>query len=98
MRYRKRSPIVDAIQWWHHGDSKRVTEIPRSNKTYKNQRDTLGWLDTKEGGHVIFPGDYIIVEKATGIVSSCNAITFERLYESFDDRVLPIPGQFRGAA
>lgn len=98
MIYRKRSPIVQAEQWWKHGDSKRVSKVPLSNKTYRSKRDTLGWLDTQQGGHVVFPGDFIIVEKATGAVTSCNPMSFERLYEPIDMRILPVPRQHKVSA
>lgn len=100
MKYRKKSPIVDARQWFQHGDHERVEEVPRGEDISESRRGKVGWLPTPlpGGGHLIFPGDWIIIDKK-GTISSCNPVSFARLYEVVDEmRILPTPAQFGRSA
>ena len=89
MKFRKKPQIIDAWQWWKHGDVPEVGAIPWSMKVSDAKRTKLGWLDTPEGGHIVFPGDWVIID-AKGRLSSCNPITFTRLYEQFETKILPL--------
>ncbi len=93
-KFRKRE-IVEAYQWNKHGDVSNVTYIPLDQKVSESRRDKIGWMDTPEGGHIIFPGDWIIVD-SRGRVSSCNPITFTKLYEAVEP-MLPFRDQGRSA-
>jgi hypothetical protein len=92
MKVRKKSPVIDAYQWFKHGDLAYVTAVPLDKKMKDGQRKKLGWIDTPQGGHIVFPGDWVLVLK-DGTLGTCNPITFQRLYEQVDSRILPTPGQ-----
>ena len=92
MKFRKRSYLVEAFQWFKHGDVPEVTTVPFSAKITDNRRAKLGWLETPQGGHLIFPGDWVIID-GKGQLTSCNSDTFTRLYESAEQRILPMPSE-----
>ena len=89
MKFRKRIQIIEAWQWFKHGDVPEVTAIPLNQKVGDAKRAKLGWLETAQGGHIIFPGDWIIIDQK-GNISSCNAETFQRLYEPLETKILPL--------
>lgn len=52
MKYRKKPVIIEATQWFKHGDHPMVQP---------NSLDPMsGWIQTLEGGHIVSSGDYII--------------------------------------
>lgn len=72
MKYRKKPVVVEATQWFKHGDHPAVEEYLLN--------DQFGWIDTLEGGHIVSPGDYII----TGVKGEhypCKPDIFELTYE-----------------
>lgn len=78
MKYRKKPVIIEATQWFKHGDHPQVMryEHPESGK--------IGWISTLEGGHIVTPGDYII----TGIKGEhypCKPDIFEATYEKVEE-------------
>lgn len=91
MKFRKRPINIDAWQWFKHGDVPEVGAIPFGEKVSEARRRRLGWLDTPQGGHLVFPGDWIIID-SKGRLSTCNPITFTKLYEICEMRVLPMAG------
>lgn len=95
MKYRKRT-TVDAEQWFQHGDHEEVTRVPSNAKLSVSRREKVGWLDTAEGGHVVFPGDWVICDHK-GRWSTCNPVTFNRLYEPAEDFDQDPPGNTRAA-
>ncbi len=90
MKFRKKPVVIEATQWFTHGDHPMVTSLPvvktleiglalgeKSNGIPPNK---LGWVDTLEGGHVVTPGDWII----TGVKGEhypCKPDIFEATYE-----------------
>lgn len=82
-KFRKRPIIIDAFQWFKHGDVEQVVMIPFEQKVSDARRRKIGWLETPQGGHLIFPGDWIIIDNKKRL-SSCNSITFTKLYESVE--------------
>jgi hypothetical protein len=93
MMFRKKAPLVSAFQWFRHGDLAEVTAIPLDQNVPAAKRAKLGWLPTPSGGHLIFPGEWIITDHK-GSLSSCNPLSFARLYEPAESmRVLPLPSQ-----
>lgn len=77
----KKPTFIDAIQWFRHGDHPDVTAIPVERADFKqSRREKVGWLPTPEGGHAVFAGEWIIKDEK-GKLSTCNAITFAKLYE-----------------
>lgn len=75
MKYRKKPVVIEATQWFKHGDHPQVQERPPSK---------LGWVETLEGYHIVTPGDYII----TGIKGEhypCKPDIFEATYEKVEE-------------
>jgi hypothetical protein len=73
-KYRKKPVIIEAFQWFKHGDSE-IVEIYDGD---------VGWIETLEGGHKVNPGDWII----TGINGehySCKPDIFEKTYEKVEE-------------
>ena len=74
-RYLKKQVVVEAVQWFKHGDHPAVTA--------KKGHDGIGYVDTPEGCLRVEPGDWII----TGIVGEnypCKPDVFRRLYTPAD--------------
>lgn len=95
MKFRKKAEVIEAYQWWKHGDIPYVTVVPLNIDMKAGQRKKLGWIETPEGGHAVFPGDWVLSDKR-GRLSTCNPITFERLYEKVESRILPFPSSSEG--
>jgi hypothetical protein len=73
-RYLKKQVVVDAVQWFKHGDHPAV--ISESG-------DTAGYIDTPEGRLRVEPGDWVI----TGIAGEhypCKPAIFKKLYTPAD--------------
>lgn len=74
MQYRKKPVVIEAVQWFKHGDHPAV-EVP----THPLPPGS-GWIRTLEGGHIVTPGDWII----TGVKGEnypCKPDIFEATYE-----------------
>jgi hypothetical protein len=72
-RYLKKQLVVEAVQWFKHGDHPAVTA----------DGDATGYVDTPEGRLRVEPGDWII----TGVAGEnypCKPDVFERLYTPAD--------------
>lgn len=70
MQFRKKPVVIEANQWFKLGDHPNVKEY--------NYR--FGWIETLEGGHIVYPGDWII----TGVKGEqypCKPDIFELTYE-----------------
>lgn len=75
MKYRKKPVVIEATQWFKHGDHPKVTAMPRGLESANK-----GWVWTLEGGHEVTPGDFII----TGVKGEhypCKPDIFELTYE-----------------
>lgn len=71
-RYLKKSIVVEAAQWFKHGDHPAVRA--------GSSRDANGYIETPEGRLRVEAGDWII----TGIAGEnypCKPAIFERLYK-----------------
>jgi hypothetical protein len=72
MKFRKKPVVIEATQWFKHGDHFAVDESLSNNQ--------FGWIDTLEGGHIVTPGDWIV----TGVKGEhypCKPDIFEMTYE-----------------
>lgn len=73
-RWRKKPVVIEAVQWFKHGDHPAVrSHGPRPSEAH-------GYIDTLEGGHIVSPGDWII----TGVKGEhypCKPDIFEATYE-----------------
>lgn len=77
MKYVKKPVVIEATQWFKHGDHPAVRQYLALNVDLNN----TGWIDTLEGGHIVTPGDWII----TGVKGEhypCKPDIFEMTYEA----------------
>lgn len=74
-RYMKKQVVVEAVQWFKHGDHPAVVA--------ESGGDPCGYVDTPEGRLKVAPGDWII----TGIAGEnypCKPDIFAKLYTPAD--------------
>ena len=74
-RYLKKPFVVEAVQWFKHGDHPAVVA--------ESLGEDVGYIDTPEGRLRVEPGDWII----TGVAGEnypCKPDIFERLYTPAD--------------
>jgi hypothetical protein len=74
-RYVKKPVVIEAVQWFRHGDHPAVREESASA--------TTGYIETPEGRLRVEPGDWII----TGVAGEnypCKPDVFEKLYTAAD--------------
>jgi SLT domain-containing protein len=89
MKYRKKPVVVEAVQWHRHGDHPAVEpaagNADGSAYMFAAENgvsiDSLGWLRTLEGGHVVSPGDWII-RGVKGELYPCKPDIFAATYEA----------------
>jgi hypothetical protein len=77
MKYRKKPIIIEATQWFKHGDHPAVEPATCI-------RPENGWVETLEGGHVVTPGDWII----TGVKGEhypCKPDIFKATYQMVEE-------------
>jgi hypothetical protein len=75
MKYRKKPVVIEATQWFKHGDHPAVVPYPSQDNLAGK-----GWIRTLEGDHTVTPGDWII----TGVKGEhypCKPDIFEMTYE-----------------
>ena len=89
-KFRKKPVVIDADQWFGHGE--REGEIVRyfrrpdvdGKNTFcgecKIRLHDHGWIDTREGGHIVCPNDWIITG-VKGETYPCKPDVFEATYE-----------------
>jgi hypothetical protein len=86
MKFRKKPVVIEATQWFKHGDHLGVTRFPFGLSVAKVEGAldyplyALGYIETLEGGHQVTPGDWII----TGVKGEhypCKPDIFEMTYE-----------------
>ena len=89
MKFRKKPVVIEATQWFKHGDHPAVNLQYTHGPDDEHWRPTVptgnGWINTLEGGHIVTPGDWII----TGVKGEhypCKPDIFEATYE-------PVEGQ-----
>jgi hypothetical protein len=73
MKYRKKSIVVEAVQWFEDGDHSKV-------KPWE-EKAGYGWIKTLEGGHVVTPGDWIV----KGIKGEFYAVKPDIFFETYED-------------
>jgi hypothetical protein len=91
-KYRKKPIVIEAVQWFKHGDHPEVHERGRmtistgfgDNYAERESEVSLegcGFIHTLEGDHVVTPGDWI-VRGVKGELYSCKPDIFEAAYEA----------------
>lgn len=79
MKFRKKPVVIEATQWFKHGDHPEVMPMPRGYESA-----TRGRIRTLEGPLEVTPGDWII----TGIMGEhypCKPDIFEATYERVEE-------------
>ncbi|SEN60615.1 DUF2829 domain-containing protein [Palleronia pelagia] len=81
MKFRKKPVVIEATQWFQHGDHPAVKrEILSQWATEKVGPETHGLIETLEGDHMVSPGDWVI----TGVAGEhypCKPEIFAATYE-----------------
>lgn len=80
--YRKKPVVVQAVQWHQHGDHDAVASPPKA-LLGGDVSEVYGFIYTREGGHIVSPGDWII----TGVKGEhypCKPDIFAATYEPAD--------------
>lgn len=73
MKFRKKPVVVEATQWFRHGDHPEVVQ----SALYAPE---FGYINTLEGGHIVSPGDWII-KGVKGEFYPCKPDIFAATYE-----------------
>jgi hypothetical protein len=85
MKFRKKPVVIEAAQWFKHGDHPAVKKRMIGNsETGEWVESETGWISTLEGGHIVTPGDYII----TGVKGEhypCKPDIFDMTYERVEE-------------
>ena len=94
-KYRKKPVIIEAKQWFKHGDHPEVKKLdpgtmdqlaPGKTSIYGNYPNEMwGWgalgvVGTLEGRHIVTPGDWIITG-IKGEIYPCKPDIFEATYQ-----------------
>lgn len=77
MKFRKKPIVIEATQWFKHGDHQNVERLTSWRAL---ARPEMGWIKTLAGGHEITPGDWIITD-VQGEQYPCKPDIFEATYE-----------------
>jgi hypothetical protein len=88
MKFRKKPVVIDATQWFKHGDHPVVTPVfgagDRICDVCNAPSHAHGWCLTLEGQHIVCVGDWII----TGVKGEhypCKPDIFAATYEPVDE-------------
>lgn len=88
-KFRKKPVVVEAVQWFKHGDHQMVAPYVRTEMRdgYEEvvRDESKGWIKTLEGGHVVSPGDWII-QGVAGEFYPCKPTIFEATYDAVEVR------------
>src|SRR3990167_4449943 len=79
MKYRKKPIVIEAEQWF---PGKEIDGVDGSGAAQyiHGLKGDQGWIETLEGGHVVSPGDWIIIGIA-GEKYPCKPDIFDATYE-----------------
>jgi len=88
-KFRKKPVVIEAEQWFYHGQLPEVRVYPDNNDNRICNHCGLslkrhGLIQTLEGGHIVCPGDWVI----TGIKGErypCKPNIFDETYELAED-------------
>jgi hypothetical protein len=84
MKFRKKPVVIEATQWFIHGDHAKVLKYGESTVDQYPAYARCGFIETLEGNHNVIPGDWII----TGVKGEhfpCKPDIFEATYEKVED-------------
>ena len=85
--YRKKPKIIEAVQWFKHGDHPKVNKDVFSHEggcdcpECMKPLDIHGTIKTLEGKHIVCPADWIIKSGTSGEFYTCKPDIFKATYE-----------------
>ena len=82
-KFRKKPVVVEATQWFPNGTYRFLPLVAPSDKRCQHCGQEMcvhGLIDTKEGGHIVCPGDWIITG-VQGEMYPCKPDIFAANYE-----------------
>lgn len=88
-KYRKKTPIVEAIQFDPHAYRWPQGIHPWKSRGYQPRDGSLGYVEMPNGEQHVWGGEWIILEN-TGQVHLCNPDLFEQMYEPIDPDDYPL--------
>ena len=74
MKFRNRPVVIEATQWF------KDVYHPAVTRFRDDASESIGWVDTAEGGHIVNQGDWIITG-VNGEHYPCKPDIFELTYE-----------------
>jgi hypothetical protein len=85
MKFRKKSLVVEAMQWFKHGDHPAVIQETEENRPYGALPlpEEFGVIPKFGGMHIVAPGDWILT-RWKGKYYPCKPDIFEMTYEKVD--------------
>lgn len=93
-KFRKKPVVIEATQWFTHGDHPQVDRLDRWRDIaphLRTCREQYGWVETLEGGHIVSPSDWII-RGVAGELYPCKDAIFRETYEPVDGPDTGLPG------
>ena len=90
MKYRKKPVVIEAVQWFRHGDHPMVERDTFSHEggntcfICEKELEEHGVVKTLEGQHIVCPGDWII-KGVKGEFYPCKPDIFEATYEKVEE-------------
>jgi hypothetical protein len=84
-KFRKKPVVIEAVQWFEHGDSPHVRKPEESDLLIADGCGIVecGIVETLKGPYITMPGDWIITMPKGGIYL-CKPDIFETTYEPVD--------------
>jgi len=84
MKYRKKPIVIEAVQFWKHGDHPAVQKIPDRYKDFIPVQDgAIGYIENIGNGRFVMPGDFIVSDE-DGKIQSYSPAYFLANYEKVD--------------
>lgn len=80
MKFKKKPVVIEATQWFKHGDHPLV-HLKSDTNRYADKG--IPWISTLEGGHIVSEGDWIITG-VKGECYPCKPDIFELTYEKVE--------------
>ena len=91
MKYREKPVVIEANQWREKGDHTEVRAFRHPDdlesspcKECGGGMRSHGWINTREGGHIVCPDDWIITG-VQGEFYPIKAAIFKKTYEPADE-------------
>ena len=82
-QYRKKPVVIEAVQWFKHGDHPKVQKYGQSTLDQYPEYEKCGFVETLEGNHHVIPSDWII-KGVKGEHYPCKEDIFNMTYDKVD--------------